>query len=358
MSRTILHVDCDCFFASVEMRENEQYRDLPLAVGGSPEGRGVISACNYPAREYGVRSAMPSWKALQLCPSLTLVKGNMSLYQHVSAEIMAILKGYSRRFEPVSIDEAYLELMLGPEEAEKTAEQIRSTVWQETGIRVSIGVASNKFLAKIASDWNKPDGLMVITSEDLEPFLCHLPLSRIPGVGPKMTEKLERDGYRVCGDLRPLSLPKLVHRYGKMGLILHQRCRGVDDRSLKQTRERQSVGLERTFARDLKNMAECQQQLPELWDGWLSRVHSRGCERRLMSPYVKIRFSDFSVISHSVAREQVSYDGFERLMKHVLRQKQQPVRLIGLGARLSRENPQQPDLFDVATEVERLIVRE
>src|SRR5690606_14550166 len=187
--RSVLHIDCDCFFASVEMRDNPALRDIPIAIGGRADQRGVIATCNYPARRFGVRSAMATAQALKLCPSLLLVPGRMALYREVSQQLMTLLQEYAVQLEQVSVDEAYLEI--DPTlDAAVLAQQIRARVKQQLGISVSVGIAPNKFLAKIASDWNKPDGQFEVLPAQLDAFVAALPLVRIPGIGPAQDKRL------------------------------------------------------------------------------------------------------------------------------------------------------------------------
>jgi DNA polymerase IV len=342
--RRVIHVDCDCFFAAVEMRENPHWREVPLAVGGDPSGRGVIATCNYPARRFGVRSAMPSSQALRLCPSLILVPGRMALYRQASDQVMAILRRYARIFEQVSVDEAFLE----PHpwlEAGALARQIRTDVVSETGLTVSVGVAPNRFLAKVASDWDKPDGLLVLEEQDIDGFMSDLPVRCIPGVGPKLQARLLEEGIASCGQLQQHSLAQLVHLYGRMGAALFERARGRDDRPLKAVRERKSVSVERTFRVDMQRTEDCLAQLPDLWEVWQRRLESSGWDARHLQPFVKVRFSDFSQTTVADVREQASYDGFARLIRQALGRSGQGVRLVGIGARCPDQNPAQGSLF-------------
>lgn len=342
--RVVLHIDCDCFFAAVEMREHPEWRAVPLAVGGSPHGRGVISTCNYPARAWGVRSAMPSAMALRLCPSLLLVRGNMELYRHESQRVMDIVRRFARTFEQVSVDEAYLEPLPGLDGYE-VAKQIRQQVLAETGLTVSAGVAPNRFLAKIASDLNKPDGLTLIRPQDVAAFMPGLMLARIPGVGPALQERLQAQGARTCVDLQQWSLAQLIHHFGRMGAILYERCRGIDDRPLRPQRERKSISVERTFARDILEPDACLRHLPELMARWRQRLDAAGWQYKNLVPFVKVKFSDFTLTTLSDLQENASADGFERLLRQAMERRQAPVRLLGIGARCQAEAPGQGSLF-------------
>ena len=254
--RKVLHIDCDCFFAAVEMREQPHLRDVPIAIGGESDRRGVIATCNYPARVFGVRSAMATATARRLCPDLVLLRGRMELYREVSAQVMNILRDYSPLLEQVSVDEAYLELD-PDQQASQVAAEIRERVRHELGISVSVGGAPNKFLAKVASDWNKPDGQKMIPPQEVDEFVKALPVGRIPGIGPAFQARLKVLGIETCDDARSWDLNELVRRFGRSGVHLYQRCRGQDNRPLSMDRERKSVSVERTYAQDKTRHEEC-----------------------------------------------------------------------------------------------------
>ncbi len=342
--RQVLHIDCDCFFAAIEMRDQPALRQLPLAVGGDPSGRGVISTCNYIARRYGVRSAMASGLALRLCPDLVLVKGDMVRYQQASRQIMAIMRQYARVFEQVSIDEAYLELPVG-ENALAVAQAIRQEVAHQVGVTVSAGIAPNKYLAKIASDINKPNGLRQIPADEVAAFVRQLEIRKIPGVGPKLGERLAADGLHLCADLQALSMGHLIHRYGRMGAILYERCHGIDHRPLREVRERKTVSVERTFQSDLDSEAECLLQLPDLWLRWQQRVVNTGWRAEELAPFVKVKFADFTQTTMADNDIPADLNGFTRLISSAMRRQDKKVRLLGIGARHCGSDPAQGRLF-------------
>lgn len=233
--RKIIHVDMDCFFAAVEMRDNPALRDIPIAIGGSRERRGVISTANYPARKFGVRSAMPTGMALKLCPHLTLLPGRFDAYKEASNHIREIFSRYTSRIEPLSLDEAYLDVTDSVHchgSATLIAQEIRQTIFSELQLTASAGVAPVKFLAKIASDMNKPNGQFVITPAEVPAFLQTLPLAKIPGVGKVSAAKLEAMGLRTCGDVQKCDLVILLKRFGKFGRILWERSRGLTSATL------------------------------------------------------------------------------------------------------------------------------
>ena len=218
--RKIIHIDCDCFYAAIEMRDDPRLAGRAVAVGGAAERRGVIATCNYEARAFGVRSAMPTRNALRLCPDLLILKPRMDAYREASRQIHAILRDYSELIEPLSLDEAYLEVtdsLHFAGSATRIAEDIRRRVAADVGITVSAGVAPNKFLAKIASDWNKPDGLFVIRPEQVEGFVATLPVARLHGVGKVTAERLKRLGIEHCSQLREWDRLALVREFGSFG---------------------------------------------------------------------------------------------------------------------------------------------
>lgn len=350
-TRKIIHLDCDCFFAAVEMRDNPALIHIPIAIGGDAKRRGVISTCNYPARSYGVRSAMPTAHALKLCPHLTMVDGRMDEYRRTSDEVMEIIRTYAwrsddvLRFDVVSIDEAYVEI--DPEmNATSIATEIRQRIKDTLGITVSAGVAPNKFLAKVASEWNKPDGLYVIKPHQVADFIAPLDVGLIPGIGPAMRKKLYQQGIQTCADAQRWQLTDLVKSYGRMGNLLYQRCRGYDSRTLGNKRRRKSVGIERTFSQDLTGEKECLEQLPHLWEMWQKRVAKTAYETNQLAPFVKVKFADFSQTTLSDSHEVASPEGFSRLLKKALSRQDKAVRLLGIGGRCPDINEQQLSLFE------------
>lgn len=248
--RKIIHIDADCFFASVELRRRPHLSSKPFAVGGSPEGRGVITTCNYIARTFGVRSAMASSHALKLCPDLHFVRPEMSLYKQASQQMFDIFRRYSDKVETVSIDEAYIdvtEVALFHGSATLIAQDIQRCVKQELDLPVSAGIASLKFLAKIASDWNKPQGIFTVPPEAALDFIATLPLNRLPGVGPRTYAKLNEHNLRTCQDVRRVDKVFLAKYFGVFGLRLLQMSEGVDAREVKNSRSRKSLSVEHTF---------------------------------------------------------------------------------------------------------------
>lgn len=340
MSRQVLHVDCDCFFAAVEMRDNPSLINIPIAIGGSSDRRGVISTCNYPARKYGVRSAMSSVKALQLCPHLKLLPGNMAKYQLASQQVMTVLRQYAVQFEQVSIDEAYLEIAL-TSNAQKVAEQIRQQIANEVGITVSVGVAPNKFLAKVASEWHKPNGQFILLADEVSDFVGALPLQKIPGIGPKSTETLRNMGLNTCQDVREACPKWLLTRFGSMGETLLQRVYGIDHRSLVESRIRKSISVETTLPEDISAIEEVAEVIEGLWLRLCQRLGRNDVSVDGLQPFVKVKFADFHVTTLADHLKGVSKQNYFELVQQAKLRADKKIRLIGIGARLPAQlNPQ------------------
>ena len=266
--RKIIHIDMDCFFAAVEMRDNPALRDIPIAIGGSRVQRGVISTANYPARKFGVRSAMPTAMALKLCPHLTLLPGRFEAYREASNHIREIFSRYTSLIEPLSLDEAYLDVSDSVHchgSATLMAQEIRQIIFNELALTASAGVAPVKFLAKIASDLNKPNGQFVLTPAEVPAFLKTLPLAKIPGVGKVSAAKLESMGLRTCEDVQNSDLAVLLKRFGKFGRILWERSHGIDEREIHNDRQRKSIGVERTLEEDIHEWGECEAIVERLY---------------------------------------------------------------------------------------------
>jgi DNA polymerase-4 len=265
--RRIIHIDMDAFYASVEMRDDPQLRGKPVVVGGSPESRGVVAAASYEAREFGVRSAMPMSRALRLCPQLVIVRPDFRKYREASERVMEILHSATPLVEPLSLDEAYLDVTensWGMPLARDVAIRIKKTILDETGLTASAGVAPNKFLAKIASGWQKPDGLTVIAPERVESFLQKLPVEALWGVGPVTAKKLRAVGIQSLVDVRNADFQVISKAVGSLAEWLVQLSHGDDPRPVEPHRETKSVSCETTFAEDLKSLAEINEELARL----------------------------------------------------------------------------------------------
>ncbi|CUU23110.1 DNA polymerase IV [Duffyella gerundensis] len=294
--RKIIHVDMDCFYAAVEMRDDPSLRDIPIAIGGSRVQRGVISTANYPARKYGVRSAMPTMTALKLCPHLRLLPGRFDAYKEASAAIREIFSRYTTFIEPLSLDEAYLDVTDSPHchgSATLIAREIRQTIERELNLTASAGIAPIKFLAKIASDLNKPDGQFVITPDQMHPFLLTLPLEKIPGVGKVTAKKLQELGLITCGDVQKADVALLLKRFGKFGRVLWERSHGIDERGVIVERERKSVGVERTLSEDIHSWEACLEIIDFLYQELERRLTQIRPDGHIARQGVKLKFNDF-----------------------------------------------------------------
>lgn len=347
--RKIIHCDCDCFYAAVEMRDNPALAEIPIAIGGSVEQRGVVATCNYPARAFGIHSAMPMAQALKRCPHLTVIRGDMAKYKAVARQVFAIYRDVTELIEPLSLDEAFLDVSDVTQyhgSATRMAEAIRQRVKEQVGITVSAGVAPNKFLAKIASDWRKPDGLFVITPDDIDAFVQQLPVKKIHGVGPRTAEKLAELGIQTGADLRARPLTELVERFGRFGHRLHELSHGRDERPVKTHRERKSISTEQTYSRDLPTLDACRHELPELISDLKRRYARLDPAPAVRGLMVKVKFNDFTQTTVEHADPAPDLEQFETLLNVGWARGERPVRLLGVGYRLAEETAvQQLSLF-------------
>lgn len=348
--RKIIHVDCDCFYAAIEMRDDPRLAGKPLAVGGAADRRGVVATCNYEARAWGVRSAMPMRQALKLCPDLQVVKPRMDAYKAVSREIHGIFRDFTEIIEPLSLDEAYLDVTDSAHfagSATRIAQEIRRRVSQELHITVSAGVAPNKFLAKIASDWRKPNGLFVITPDQVEAFVAALPVGKLHGVGKVTADRLGRLGISTCLDLREWSRLALAREFGSFGERLWNLCRGIDERALQTDSRRQSVSVENTYDEDIPNLALCLKRLPELLEQLETRLARLDSSYKADKPFVKVKFHDFSQTTLEQAGARRDLNSYQLLLSAAFARGNKPVRLLGVGVRLVdlRGRHEQLELF-------------
>ncbi|HEU4967784.1 DNA polymerase IV [Sphingomonas sp.] len=334
-SRKIIHIDMDAFYASVEQRDDPALRGRPVAVG-SAQARGVVAAASYEARRFGVRSAMPSSTALRRCPELVFVWPRFDVYRAVSNQIRAILLDYTDLVEPLSLDEAYLDvsedrLELGS--ARATAAEIRARIRADTGLTASAGVSYNKFIAKLASDQNKPDGLCVIPPHKGPEFVASLPVSRFHGVGPVTAAKMERLGIRTGADLRACDLAFLQQHFRSSADYLYGAARGEDQRPVRPDRPLKSVGAERTFDTDLKAAAELREALERVADAAWARIERHGARGRTLT--LKLRYADFRTITRartlpSAFESRTGFGNEGWALLSALLPPEQGVRLLGL----------------------------
>ena len=341
--RKIIHVDMDAFFASVEQRDNPALRGKPVAVGGS-SGRGVVAAASYEARKFGVRSAMPSLTAKRLCPNLIFCKGRFDAYREVSGQIRAIFREFTPHVEPLSLDEAYLDVtddIRGIGSATRIAELIRKQIREETQLTASAGVSYNKFLAKLASDQNKPDGLCVIRPGEGAQFVAGLPVRRFHGVGPKGAEKMARLGIETGADLAAKDIAFLRANFGSFADYLYRAARGIDLRPVRANRIRKSVGGERTYGEDISSGHALREALDTIvdivWES-IERTHAKG-----RTVTLKMKYTDFQIVSRakSLPRNVADKAEFAKLARELLDALLPlplPIRLMGLTlSNLERE---------------------
>ena len=299
--RKIIHIDMDAFYASVEQRDNESYRNRPIVVGGSPEGRGgVVAAASYEARVFGIRSAMPSKKAIQLCPHLVFVRPRFDVYKAVSTQIREIFSRYTDLIEPLSLDEAYLDVTSDKRSigsAMDIAAEIKKSIREELQLTASAGVSINKFVAKIASDLDKPDGLTFIGPSRIEKFMEELPVEKFYGVGRVTAEKMKSLKLFNGADLKKLSEAEMIRHFGKAGGFYYNIVRGIDNREVQADRASKSVGAEDTFAEDLTEIPAMQEELSKIALLVETRLRKKGLKGRTVT--LKIKYSDFRMITRS-----------------------------------------------------------
>ncbi len=333
--RKIIHVDMDAFFASVEQRDNPDLRGKPVAVGGS-SGRGVVAAASYEARKFGVRSAMPSVTAKRLCPDLIFCKSRFDVYREVSQQIRAVFLHHTALVEPLSLDEAYLDVTedrLGIGSATRIAQLIRQEIRAKTQLTASAGVSYNKFLAKLASDQNKPDGICVIRPGQGADFVAGLPIRRFHGIGPKAEEKCHRLGIETGADLAARDLAWLTAHFGSFGEYLYRAARGIDLRPVRASRERKSVGGERTFHEDQHDDGELRETLERIIDIVWERIERADAKGRTVT--LKLKYNDFTLNTRAKSVPQLIADKgvFAELSRTLLEEQlplPRPIRLMGL----------------------------
>jgi len=346
----IIHIDADCFYAAVEVRDNPALKGLPIAVGGSAQRRGVIATASYEARKFGVHSAMASATAINRCPQLVLIPGRMSEYREASRQMRAIFSDYTDLIEPLSLDEAFLDVSdckLCKGSATLIAQEIRQRISDTVGITVSAGIAPNKFLAKVASDWNKPNGQYVITPDKVETFLTSLPVKKLWGVGKVTAKRLDKLGIKTCDDVRRYDIFQFVELFGNFGEHIHKLAHGIDNRAVVSEWRRKSVSVENTYAQDLPDLAACLQKIPELIIALNERMERLDDYYRIQNSFLKMKFNDFS--QTTVERSYCSpvEQDLSILCEEAWQRGKIPVRLLGIGVRLNdlTESGGQLDLF-------------
>ncbi len=334
--RKIIHIDMDAFFASVEQRDHPELRGKPIAVGGSGR-RGVVAAASYEARKYGVRSAMPGYMARERCPELIFVRHRFSVYKEVSQQIREIFLRYTDLIEPLSLDEAFLDVTenkVNINSGTIIAERIRAEIFQETRLTASAGVSFNKFLAKVASDLNKPNGIAVITPEEAPTFLDELPIEKFFGIGKATARKMHRLNIKVGKDLKEYSKIELAQKFGKSGIWYYHVVRAEDNRPVRSSRVRKSVGAERTFSEDVTSIQDMLHYVRHIAEDVYERLIKHGRFGRTLT--LKIKYSDFQTITRSISYpSEVSEKDFlikesEQLVRENLNENDK-IRLLGIS---------------------------
>jgi DNA polymerase-4 len=334
--RRIVHLDMDAFYASVEQRDDPALRGRPVAVGGRPESRGVVAAASYEARVFGVRSAMPMARAVRLCPDLVIVRPDFERYRRVSDQVMAILRACTSLVEPLSLDEAYLDVTQnawGEAYGSTVAKRLKASIREQTGLTASAGVAPNKFLAKIASGYRKPDGLTVISPERVEAFLQELPVEALWGVGPVTARKLHQAGILKLTDVRSADMEVLRATVGSLADWLRQLSHGDDPRPVEPNRESKSSSTENTYAEDLLDLERIRVELDRM-----ARENAEWLVRRQLAARnvtIKVRYADFSTVTrgHTLSMPTADADVIASWAKDLLARTeagQRPVRLLGV----------------------------
>lgn len=336
-ARKIIHIDMDCFYAAIEQRDNPELRGKPIGVGGSGR-RGVLCTASYEAREYGCRSAMPGFKALELCPHLIMVPVRFDHYRSISAQIRAIFGRFTELIEPLSLDEAYLDVSHWNTSPAAIAREVRMQIYEETGLTASAGIGPNKLLAKIASDWNKPNGQYEVTVAGVAEFMHDLPVSKLWGVGKVMQEKLHAIKIYTCADMQGHDKFDLAKRFGKWGAELYDICRGLDTREVTSTRTRKSISKETTFSENVSRVQDLLPNLKEMVDAVRASLEKKHSKRGVKSMVIKLKFDDFTqtTIERAAAMPDLEL-GRELLIEGWTRGGQKSVRLLGVGVKLADE---------------------
>lgn len=364
--KKIIHVDMDAFFASVEQRDFARLRKKPVIVGGQPDSRGVVAACSYEARKFGVHSAMPSALAYRLCPEAVFVRPRFDVYKEVSTSVQKIFSEFTDLIEPLSLDEAYLDVTESADfqgvrqiryfdgSATSVAKQIRKRIASELNLTASAGVSFNKFLAKIASDINKPDGLYVIRPEEAENFISTLPIGKINGIGKVTEAKFKSMGVYDGAGLRGLSLQSLTNTFGKSGARFFDLARGKDERPVKPHRRRKSLGVERTFAGDLIEISAVRKKIIELAQSLSSSMQRKN--QRAKTVTLKVKYADFIQVTRSktLLHFVEVIRGEEPFVEELLEKTEvgdKPVRLLGLSVSGFENDPASHNMPETRTQL-------
>ena len=335
----------DCFYAAIEVRDRPALKGKPVGVGGARDRRGVLTTCNYEARAFGVRSAMPTFMALQRCPELIVLPTRFDVYRREATIVREILHRFSPLVEPLSLDEAYLDVSAYPEPPGALAQTIRDLIFEKTKLTASAGIGPNKLIAKIASTMRKPNGQLEVTAAEVPEFMINLSVREIWGIGEKTEKRLQELGVRTCGELQRFSRRELVELFGKFGSELFDLCRGADDRPVEPDRPRRSLSTEETFISDLETLEQCEERLGELFEELMADLAQKETERKVSKIFVKLKFADFTRTTAERAGLEPTLPSFRTLLAEAFARTGKKVRLIGIGVRFSdneREELQLP----------------
>ena len=357
--RKIIHIDCDCFFAAVEVRDNPALKGLPIAVGGRAQSRGVLSTCSYEARAFGLHSAMATSEALRRCPQLVLLPHRFNVYKEASTAMHEIFRRYTSEIEPLSLDEAFLDVSDSRYfngSASLLSAHIRHEIETEVGITASAGIASNKFLAKVASDWNKPNGQFVIRPQDVADFMLQLAVEKIPGVGKKSMIKMQHLGIKTCGDLQLVDESILTQHFGVFGGRLKQLSQGIDQRPVSQSRLRKSLSVEHTFDKNIQKLEDCAIPLQDLYSQLQERLNmfyqKQAAKDEAELPTIKtlqlkLKFYDFTATTIECQATDIDIQRFNQLLENAWSRTGKEIRLLGVGVGFAygAQHQQQLDFF-------------
>lgn len=329
----------DCFYAAIEVRDRPQLRGKPVGVGGARDRRGVLTTCNYEARKFGVRSAMPTFMALQRCPQLIVLPTRFDVYRRESAVVREILYRFTPLVETLSLDEAYLDVSAHAGSPAALAQVIRDLIFEKTTLSASAGIGPNKLIAKIASDLNKPNGQFEVEAADVPAFMAELPVGKLWGIGAVTGEKLEKRGIVTCAQMQPLTRLQLQEMFGKFGGELYELCRGIDHRAVEPNRERKSLSTEETFSQNLTTLEQCDEKMSELFEELAADLAQKASTRKITKIFVKLKFEDFTRTTVERAGLLPALENYRPLLKEGFFRAEKSVRLIGVGVRFADSEP-------------------
>ncbi len=340
--RAIIHLDMDCFYAAIEVRDKPTLRGKPVGVGGARDRRGVLTTCNYEARTFGVHSAMPTFMALQRCPKLIVLPTRFDVYRRESAVIREIMHRFTPLVETLSLDEAYLDVSEHRGDPGPLAEVIRGLIYQKTKLTASAGIGPNKLVAKIASDINKPDGQCEVAPDAVGEFMAPLPVRKLWGIGNVTEQRLQQLGIATCADMQRFTRIQLQEMFGKFGRELFDLCRGIDDRPVEPHRARKSLSNEETFSINLETLEQCEEKLEELVEELAAELAQKEPTRAIRGIFVKLKFADFTRTTADRAGMLPALQNFHSLLGEAFARTGKQVRLMGVGVRFAENVASEP----------------